>query len=329
MGGGLAGHDQIFADLEGGPRFGFLAPKGWAGDFMMICAVEGVEMAGGFDELPGAKAEKARVRNLLRRDRLDREVEARRTAARAELDRGRPVNITDASIGPTPEHAAKVPFEPYRVEKHEGTVRDVETVRRVSVNRVKQLHDRGVLTDDTYPACLWYQRQWEGCGFVLGATAASWGDQVRGDPDYRLGPKTPAQWESRRNFRFARKAIPYDMIGIFDLVVLEEFSIREAAQISKCRYSNAPKVVQAAALRLLGGIAHLLPVRAVGAPGSEPVATIAPVEGVPAGTFGEVDPIFVGPDGFLRPWDEIAVITRLRVAGVAEEDILAGLGDGQ
>lgn len=294
------------------------------------------------------KHERVRVGKLLRRDRVDAAADLARVTALAEVKEGRNKNLEDTYIRPTPEHAAKVPFEEVVIEKHAGSDRDVRTLRRVSVNRVKQLHDRGVFTDDTYPACLWYQRQWEACGFVLGASAATWGEQVRGSPTYGFGPKTPAQLEARHSFRHARAFIPGDLVGIFELVVLEEYSIRDAARISRCRFSSGPKAVQAAALLLLGGVSHLLPVRAVGAPGSEPIdrkdidrlrkaealrdgATIAAEKQAAADAAARlrerIGPIFFDAHGIMRRWDVIASIVRMRVAGVPDAEILEGLGE--
>jgi len=293
------------------------------------------------------KHERVRVGKLLRRDRTDAAVELARVTALAEVGAGRIKNIEATYIGPTPEHAKQVKFEEVTVEK-DGAGREVKALRRVSVNRVKQLYDRGVFTDDTYPACLWYQRQWEACGFILGASAATWGEQVRGTPSYGFGPKTPAQLEARHSFRHARGFIPGDLVGIFELVVLDEHSIRDAARLSRCRFSSGPKAVQAAALLLLGGVGHLLPVRAVGAPGSEPAdlksidrlrkaealrdgATVAGERQAAADAAARlrerVDPIFIDAHGYLRLWDQIAAITRLRVAGVPDSEILAGLGE--
>jgi hypothetical protein len=291
-------------------------------------------------------AETARVAQLLARDGRDRRADRLREAALAEMAKGRFANQDDAKLGPTPEHAAKVPFEPFTADKVPGTARSVQTVRRVSVNRVKQLYDRGVFSDDTYPAVLWYQRQFEAAGFVLGASAANWGEAIVGERSYGAMPKSATAAEARELFRFARGgrrqdsdgeitfeawSLPADMLPTFDLVVLDEMTIQEAATAAKCRYTNAAAAVKHVALLLAGRIAHLLPVRAVGAPGSEPVEQLlepVPV-GVPAGGFGELDPIFRNEHGILRSWDVIAGIVRMRVAGVPDDEILAGLGEDQ
>lgn len=283
-------------------------------------------------------AEAARVAAILASDAKDRRVERKRDIAAREIDEGRFGNITDTHIGPTPEQQAKIGFEPYTADKVEGTVRKVETVRRVSVNRVKQLHDRGILTDDTYPAVLWYQRQWEESGLCIGASAANWGEAIPGEKAYGMMPRTAKAANARALFRFAREFIPLDMVGTFDRVVLEELTITEAASAARCRYANAAKVIAGSAFRLLGGVIHLLPVRVLGAPGSEPgmktaaedLERLRKVEALEAGatTDGEreaasaaaerlrarLDPAFLDEDGFMRPWDEIAAIVRAKVA---------------
>lgn len=292
------------------------------------------------------KREQTRVSRTLRRDRQDAAAEDARIAAEAEVAAGKFANIAATRIGPTREHAAKVEFEPFTADKVLGTVRTVETVRRVSVNRVKQLHDRGVFTDDTYPAVLWYQRMWENAGFVIGASAASWGDAVRGEPAYGVMPKTAVAAECREMFRFARGgrrleaddgevsfetwSLPPDMLPTFDNVVLCEMTIAEAAAAAKCRYSNAAAAVRHVALMLLGRIEHWLPVRAVGAPGSAPdeagLDRLRKVEAMRDGaaTDGERDAAiaaldriranvpaeFLNARGFMRPAAVIAKILR-------------------
>ena len=216
-----------------------------------------------------ASLEAKRVNELLLRDRRTAKRERKRRDAEIEVAEGKFGNIDDTVVEPTPELLRTGAFEPYRPDKTEGTVRSLATLRRVQSNRIVQLHQRGVLDDDTFPAVLWYRRTWDGCGFDLSASAAAWGEQIRGERAYGFGPKTPAQVEERRNFRFAREFVPDDMIATFDLIVLEEMTIADAARAARCRYTNITAMVRVAAYRLRGGIGHLLPVREVGAMGGE------------------------------------------------------------
>lgn len=335
-------------------------PKGWyAKDARIARSLAWAQIKAARDR------EAERVAGVLARDSLDRRSERLREAALVEVKSGRIKNIEDTFIRPTAEHANHVKFEDVIVEK-DGAGREVKALRRVSVNRVKQLYDRGVFTDDTYPAVLWYQRQWEASDFTLGASAASWGETIVGERSYGLMPKSGIAAEARELFRMARGgrrlesaegevsyeswSLPPDMLPTFDLVVLHEMSIKKAAAEGKCRYSNAAVAVKHVALLLSGRISHLLPVRAVGAPGSEvsaisaqeldrlrriealAEATTVPGEKAAADAAAarireKLDPIFIDDDGFMRPWDQIAAITRGRVAGYADDEILAGLGE--
>lgn len=268
--------------------------------------------------------EAKRVARLLRRDRSDDQAEAARIEAG---ERGR--------LGPTPEQADQ--FEPHRVDEVEGAgKRQVETVRRISVNRVKQLYDRGVFDDLTYPAVLWYQRTWEASGFTLNASAASWGEAIPGERSYGAMPKTAVAAEARDLFRFARGgrrieddgtvtheawSLPADMLPTFDAVVLDEMTIADAAAAARCRYSNAALAVKHVALLLVGRVSHLLPTRAVGAPGGEVVSEerlVTLVERVATTPIDEIDPEYLDARGRMLPFEDIAAVIRARFAGEGE-----------
>jgi hypothetical protein len=282
-------------------------------------------------------SEAKRVAALLGRDRADRRSDHRRATAEQELEAGKFDNIDDAVVLPTREQLRHGEFEPFTPDKTVGTIRSTQALRRVSEARIVQLHARGVLTDDTYPAVLWYRRAWEKTGYdtVLSASAMS-ERSAGGERAYGHMARTAVEAEARFAVHFAAGFIPADMLGTFDRVVLEEMTITDAARAARCRYANVTAVVRHAALLLLGGIAHLLPVRAVGAPGSSPqdveLARLRKVEALEAGaaTDGEreaagaaaerirsrIDPVFMDDQGYLLPWDQISAI------------ILAKLGDG-
>lgn len=259
--------------------------------------------------------ERDRVEGMLRRDRAGLKAERKRREATAEVTahmksggkEGSLTKLEDTALHPTPELLRTGEFAPYTPDKTDGTIRTVPTLRRVQHSRIIALHARGVLDDDTFPACLWYRKAWEGCGFDLSPTAAAWGEQIPGERAYGHGGKTPAQVEARQNFRFAAGFIPDDMRKTFDLVVLEEFTIADAARQARCRYSNVTIMLKLAAFLLRGGIGHVLPTRAVGAPGGEPVAPQEtqrePREAVP-----NTDPRFLDDKGHLRPWADIKVL---------------------
>ena len=284
-------------------------------------------------------AEAKRVAALLGRDRADRRVDDRRAIAEQELDAGKFDNMNDAVMLPTREQLRHGEFEPHQPEKTTGTIRSAPGMKRVTPARIVQLHARGILTDDTYPAVLWYRRMWEKTGYdtVLSASCMS-ERSAGGERAYGHMARTAVELEARFAVHFAAGFIPSDMLGTFDRVVLEEMTIMDAARAARCRYANVTAVVKHAALRLLGGISHLLPVRAAGAPGSSPqdaeLARLRKVEALEAGgaTEGEreaaaaaaerirerIDPAYLDDDGFLRPWDEIAAIIRGQIDGREE-----------
>lgn len=272
------------------------------------------ELAGLYRTSP---AEAKRVRALLGRDRADRNADTRRRIAEDELEAGKFDNIADAVILPTREQLASGKFEAFTPDKTDGTIRSTQALRRVSEARVVQLHARGVLTDDTYPAVLWYRRQWEATGFETLLSASRMAERsAGGERAYGHMARTAIELEARFNLHFAASFIPVDMLGTFDRVVLEEMTISDAARVARCRYTNVTAVIRHSALLLLGGIAHLLPVRAVGAPGSSPVVLSEPetadfeAEAHRPGAVSTADPKFLDARGYMRPWSQISAILR-------------------
>jgi hypothetical protein len=264
-----------------------------------------------------AEREAKRVSVLLRRDRTDAKAEQRRLSAEDELDAGKFDNIADAVLLPTREQLRHGEFEPHQPDRTAGTIRSAPGMKRVTPARIVQLHARGVLTDDTYPAVLWYRRTWEKTGFdtILSASAMT-ERSAGGERAYGHMARTAIELEARFNLHFAASFIPADMLGTFDRVVLEEMTITDAARAARCRYANVTAVVKLAATRLLGGIAHLLPVRAVGAPGSSPVVLSEPepadfeAAAHQPGAVVTADPKFLDARGYMRPWHEIVEILR-------------------
>jgi hypothetical protein len=307
----------------------------------------------------GAEAAKAReakrVARILRRDKREASDEAERQEAAREVAAGKIAASDRARLGPTPEHAAKVDFEPYQVEEIEAAgARRINTVRRASVNRVKQLYDRGVLTDDTYPACLWYQRQREAASVVLSASASAWGERVAAEVAYGFIPTMPAAVEAWNLWWFARLGLAdpsnradIRMLELFEAVVLGEWTIDQAAKHFECRPTTATLRLRAVAWRLRERISHLLPVRGFGAGAEMAVEAVGEVERpeIPEtpqiasdgaeiedlgqsdgmisvgqmldvmGALSTVDPAFLNERGLMRPWAEISAIIRGRFLG--------------
>lgn len=181
--------------------------------------------------------EQLRVRGIINRDLMDRDIDQRRRAARIEVAHGRFVNLQESRDTLPEEQLARDQFDPYETEKVEGTVREpIITVRRV--DRVTKLFRAGVLDIEEFACCVWYRDQWERSG--LDPLIAS-----NFDPKFGSGARefshlarTSREAEARDEYRWARDFIPADVIGLFDQVVLHDSSVREASIRSGCKYAN-------------------------------------------------------------------------------------------
>jgi len=207
--------------------------------------------------------EARRVRDMLKRDERDRREEARREEARVEVSEGKFAALHDATIGPTREQLARGRFRSYTVDKQKGSVRSVTTVRRVLTDRLVQLHNRGVLDDDQLGACVWYRRQWEATGFASGPQTSKFTLAPAGRPRLDHLPPTEVAWEAWQLYRFARDGISPEVRGLFELVVLDEYTIKDAGRASRCGFANASAAFIRAALELHGRVSHLLPIRSL------------------------------------------------------------------
>jgi hypothetical protein len=206
--------------------------------------------------------ERQRVARLLRRDRLDAKADARREAAQIEVEEGVFVNLTDASDGPTNEQLAKGEFRPFTVEGRDGTVRDSTAQRRVIPDRLIQLYNRGVLDDDTFPACAWYRKAWEETGLGITVSAGSYTPVIRGGSPRRDHlPKSALGWEAWNDYAFARDGIPAPFRTIVDLVVLDNETLEDAARTARVGFRNASATFRHGVFALHDTIKHLLPVR--------------------------------------------------------------------
>jgi hypothetical protein len=205
--------------------------------------------------------EKNRVAVILARDNEDRQIELRRYNANIQVMNGMFTNISDTVVSATPEILEKGEFSPYAVEKTSGTVRSIHTVRRKQINQINNLHGRGVIDDDLYAACSWYRLRWESAGMDPSPSISSYATSFGGDKLYGHLPRSQWQAEARSDYRFAKKAIPDEMVLLFELVTLHDHSLRDAGVISRCRFRNITACFRAGALALFGAIAGQLDVR--------------------------------------------------------------------
>jgi hypothetical protein len=206
--------------------------------------------------------EKRRVAGLLKRDRTDAKADERRVAAQIEVEEGVFVNLTDASDGPTPEQLTKAEYRPFTVEGRDGTVRDSKAMKRVIPDRLIQLYNRGVLDDDTFPACAWYRKAWEETGLGITVSAGSYTPVIRGGSPRRDHlPKSAIGWEAWEDYRLARDGIPLPFRTVVDLVVLDNETIEDAARKARIGFRNASATFRHGVFALHAAIGHLLPVR--------------------------------------------------------------------
>lgn len=205
-----------------------------------------------------AEQERTRVEALLQRDAEEREQERRREMAVKQVENGEFANLHDTVMPPTPEQLAKGDFIPFTPRGEDGTVRSVRTVRRRVTSQLVILHSRGVLDDDLLAACKWYRDRYEAAQMDPAAGVGSYGASIRGDRIYGHLPSTEWAAEARADFRWAEAFIPTDVRAMFNLVILGDCAIQEAARVGRCRFANAAAAVKRGALELLGGIAMRL-----------------------------------------------------------------------
>lgn len=205
-----------------------------------------------------------RQARLLERDAEYREQELRREAAQHAIDQGQwwIAEIDDARLGPTPEQLAKGNYAEVQIEAPGQTARAFTAMQNVTVSRIVQLNRRGVIDDDCFAACNWYQKRFMEGGLAVAAATAAFDERLGGDgPLYGHMPRSEKAAHARHDFRYARSFIPSDIVNLFDGVVLSEWSIADAARATRCRYANAVGAFRHGAYLLHGGIAHLLPIR--------------------------------------------------------------------
>lgn len=211
------------------------------------------------------RLEAARVQRIIDMDRGDRAIDARRKEARIEVAEGKYASLDDAKDGPTREQLASGEFVKVAVDNPLDTVREpIRTVKRLT--RVEMLYRSGVLDRDLFAACKWYRQRWELSG--LDPLVASTFDPRYGSGAQVFGHmgKTPAQVDARSDFRWAQSFLPEDVRGLFDAVVIREFTLKAAAREVQLRYANAPAALRRAALKLFDGVKSELTPKMKGAP---------------------------------------------------------------
>lgn len=187
--------------------------------------------------------DRARVGQLIARDRAERETERRRGLAEVQARNGDFTNLADTVQPPTPEWLAKHETRTFTPKQPDGTVRVIRTVRRVATPIVKRMHLAGKLSDDHYHACLWYRTMHDIAG-VTGrykTSHLSLAGNTGGSGGMAQHPMAQhqAEAEAREAFRDAREAITAFYLLFLDKVVLEDIPLSRAWRFARCPRDKA------------------------------------------------------------------------------------------
>lgn len=186
---------------------------------------------------PAMKAEQERVRDLLARDRADRERERARKEAVERVAQGDIASSADATIEPTPEWERQGDAKTYIPRQDDGSVRVVKTRRRILTPIAVRLHNNGKLTDEQFIVCLWYADQHERSGlkgrFKTSSFEGMPGSPSGGGMGQAPMAKHPGEAEARRNFREVRHGVDERTLRLFDGIVIHNLPIRGAARFAR------------------------------------------------------------------------------------------------
>lgn len=203
--------------------------------------------------------EAKRVGRILKMDRAEADAAERRQVAGLQVESGEFKNIEDTVVPPTPEWLAKNETIPFCPKPPHWTARSPKTVRKkAEVSALYVLHDRGVLDDQTFAAAMWYRGRYDAADFGPRYGIANYGETVRADPVYGHMPRSEWAALARSDYLWARRFIPADVLDTYEMVVLQDMSIRAASKKSRVRFANASAAFRAGALALHIGIAHRL-----------------------------------------------------------------------
>lgn len=124
-------------------------------------------------------------------------------------------------VEPTPERLARDQWDWVNPAEIDSSEQPIGRTRRVMTSRVDRLYAAGSLTWTQWHAADWYRRQHYLARFGSCVTS-SYGDRVSGgDPTSGL-PSTERQYKARRLWREAREAMPVQMVGFIDRLVLHD-----------------------------------------------------------------------------------------------------------
>lgn len=217
-------HDDAGLDVE---------ISGYAGKLAHVLVALLASMR--LDAIGGPMAREAnRVAAMLARDKAYQQAEDDRKAAILEIHDGTYINVGDAVVPPTPEWLSKHESKTVTVsadgEGHHA--RSVKTVRRVATGHHIRAFIAGKITEDQMKACAWYREQFEASGLEGLIKSASFEPRIHGGPSSGV-LFNERQQQAQGHIRNARLLIPRGVRKFFDLVILEDVPIAQAAKRSK------------------------------------------------------------------------------------------------
>ena len=182
----------------------------------------------------GSEAEAARVRKLLRRDRMDRIADQTRREADIAVKSGDLSRLQDTVVPPTPEQLGHGEFVSFSADKGKGTVRSATTVRRVVTPIAQRLWRSGKIDDDQLAACKWYRDRFEASGLDGRVPSTDFSKEVFAAPNARE-MFTDHQVEAEDDMRFVRKLMTAQFVKFFDMIVIGDVTLKRAERAARVR----------------------------------------------------------------------------------------------
>ncbi len=130
-----------------------------------------------------------------------------------------------------------------------------QTVRKLT--RIERLQKLGIIDADQAAACQMYS-DWHEFGWAMTGCTASYGSVGGGSGSFDHQAKSAAQQDARDNYRFAKSAIPADLVALFEDVIFGTLGENEFRHVT----ANEQFRIGLAAWRLHGQIGHLIAVAA-------------------------------------------------------------------
>lgn len=192
---------------------------------------------------PIGAEDRARVGEVIARERLERETERRRGLAEVQASNGDFTNFADTVLPPTPEWLAQHETRTFTPKQPDGTVRVIKTVRRLENSTITRLHQRGDLSDEELWSCRWYRQVHERAGIEgrYKTSHLSLAGNVGGGGGGAQHPMAQhyGEAEARKRYREARSALTSFYLRFFEAVVIGDVPVRRAARFARCRESRA------------------------------------------------------------------------------------------